>query len=284
MAEKIMQEKSMKEKTIQELLEFGFINLDKPTGPTSFNVGQIVKEMLGLRKTSHLGTLDPAVTGVLPIALNRACKLNEVFMHRDKKYVGIMRVHEDVEDGKIKKEMEKFIGKIMQLPPVRSRVRRAEREREIKSFEIFERDGKDFLFVSEVQAGTYIRKLIHDLGEKIGGAHMLELRRIKAGVFSEENIVSLYDFEKAVKSLKNGDESELRKIVMPAEEMIKKVLPIVEVKEKMIKDLLTGKPLHKGDIEVKDDTFAIFCMEKFIGIYRKVDEREIISRPEFVFN
>ncbi|OIO81777.1 hypothetical protein AUJ84_00060 [Candidatus Pacearchaeota archaeon CG1_02_32_132] len=271
-------------KTIKELLEFGFINIDKPTGPTSFVTGQIVKNMLGLKKTSHLGTLDPMVTGILPIALNRACRLNEYFMHRDKTYVGIMRLHEDVNDDKLNDEMEKFLGKIIQMPPVRSRVKRAEREREIKRFEIIERDGKDYLFISEVQAGTYIRKLIHDLGERIGGAHMLELRRIRAGLFSEENIVNLYEFEKAVKAWKNGDEGELRKIIIPAEEMIKKVLPVVDVEERQLKGLLTGKPLHKGEANVKDEKFAIFCGEKFIGAYKKVNEGEIIARAEFVFN
>jgi H/ACA ribonucleoprotein complex subunit 4 len=68
--EKIKQEKSLK-----ELLEFGILNIDKPSGPTSFDISDGVRKKLGLRKTSHFGTLDPKVTGVLPIALNRACKL-----------------------------------------------------------------------------------------------------------------------------------------------------------------------------------------------------------------
>src|SRR3989338_6011253 len=84
------------QKTIQELLEFGIINIDKPSGPTSFWVSQYVKNALGLSKTSHLGTLDPMVTGVLPVALNRACRLNEYLMHRDKTYIGIIRVHEEI--------------------------------------------------------------------------------------------------------------------------------------------------------------------------------------------
>ena len=73
---------------------------------------------------------------------------------------------------------EKFLGKIIQMPPVKSRVKRVEREREIISFEILENKGKDYLFKTEVQGGTYIRKLIDDLGKELGvGAHMLELRR-----------------------------------------------------------------------------------------------------------
>jgi len=274
-------------KPIKDLLKFSIINIDKPSGPTSFTVSQYVKTSLSLPKTSHLGTLDPMVTGVLPIALGRACKLNDYFMHRDKEYVGIMRLHGSVSKEKLKSEMVKFVGKIKQLPPVRSRVKRAVREREVKKFELLEKSGKDVLFVADVQAGTYIRKLIHDLGEKIGGAHMLELRRIKAGIFNESEIFNLYDFDKAVEALKEGDEEPLRKMMYPAEEAIKEVLPMIKLKEKNLNQLLTGKPLMKDDILTElseEDVFAAFHKDKFIAIYRKADEKDIIARPEFVFN
>src|SRR3989304_2134583 len=112
-------EKIKKGKTIAELLEFGIINIDKPSGPTSFDVSEFVMKTLGLRKTSHFGTLDPKVTGVLPIALNRACKLTGFFLGEDKEYVGIMRIHEDISIEKLKEVIDnKFIGKITQLPPV----------------------------------------------------------------------------------------------------------------------------------------------------------------------
>jgi H/ACA ribonucleoprotein complex subunit 4 len=160
-------------KSIKELLEFGIINIDKPSGPTSFEVSDLVRKILGVNKTSHFGTLDPKVTGVLPIALNRACKLTGFFLGHDKEYVGIMRFHEEVSIEKIKEAIkEKFTGIITQLPPVRSRVKRQEREREIKSFDIIEQDGKDFLFRAVVQGGTYIRKLIDDL--EIGRASCRE--------------------------------------------------------------------------------------------------------------
>ena len=191
---------SLKEnKSIKELLEFGIIIIDKPSGPTSFDVSDFVRKTLGLRKTSHFGTLDPKVTGVLPVALNRACKLTGFFLGEDKEYVGIMRLHEPVSQEKLKKAIKDFTGKIMQKPPVKSRVKRVEREREIKSFEILEKDGdgQNILFKTEVQGGTYIRKLVHDLGIALGvGAHMLELRRIRAGIFKEGNSINLYDLEK----------------------------------------------------------------------------------------
>ncbi len=269
----------MDQKPIKELLNFSIINIDKPSGPTSFTVSQFIKTSLNLNKTSHLGTLDPMVTGVLPVALGRACKLSDYFMHRNKEYVGIMRLHDDVSDEKLDLVIANFIGKIQQLPPVRSRVKRALREREIKKFEILERSGKDVLFLADVQAGTYIRKLIHDLGLQIGGAHMLELRRVKAGIFSEDSLVDTYEFESAI-----SNEEELRKILVPGEEAIKQVLPVVQI-DKNIDQLLVGKPLMKSDVsKIPKEKFAIFQNERFIAIMRPVNEGDIIARPEFVFN
>src|SRR4030042_5157198 len=192
-------EKLKQKKIISELLEFGIINFDKPANCTSFDIADFVRKKLKLRKTSHFGTLDPMVTGVLPIALNRAVKLTGFFLGEDKEYEGIMRIHEDVSLEEIKKIIEeKFTGKIIQLPPVRSRVKRQEREREIKRFELLEKDGKEISFIVECQGGTYIRKLVHDLGESLGiGAHMIQLRRIRAGIFKENKLVQLKDLENA---------------------------------------------------------------------------------------
>src|SRR3989338_1590357 len=122
---KIDVEKLKKEKSIQELLEFGIINLDKPSGPTSFDISDFVRKKLQLRKTSHFGTLDPKVKGVLPIALNRGCKLTGFFLGEDKEYVGIMRLHEEISTKELQEKInKKFLGKIKQLPPVKSRVAR----------------------------------------------------------------------------------------------------------------------------------------------------------------
>ncbi|MBI2046905.1 RNA-guided pseudouridylation complex pseudouridine synthase subunit Cbf5 [Candidatus Pacearchaeota archaeon] len=292
---KIDIEKIKAQKSIKELLEFGILNIDKPSGPTSFSVSDFVREKLkgiGARKTSHFGTLDPKVTGVLPIALNRACKLTGYFMKKNKTYVGVMRLHEDINDERLKGEIKNFTGKIKQLPPVKSRVKREEREREVYSFEILERDEKDrknVLFETEVEAGTYIRKLIHDLGRNIGGAHMLELRRTKAGIFSEQDseFVNLYDFVKAIEEYKNGDESLLRKILIPAE-IISGILPVMQARQESVKSLLVGKPIFKEDLaeelKVKAGNIAVFCEDRLIEVARIINEKGIIAKPEFVLN
>lgn len=284
-------EKIKENKSIEELLRFGIINIDKPSGPTSFSVSQYVKRALNLNKTSHLGTLDPQVSGVLPVALGRACRLNEYLMHRNKTYVGIMRLHSDVPEKKLRDEINKFIGKIIQLPPVRSRVKRAERVREVISFNIIEIQGKDVLFETEVQAGTYIRKLCDDIGKEIGGAHMLELRRTNAGLFNEKDSISLYDFDKAVEEYKKGNDAPLRKIIIPGE-IVANVIPLINIEKQVVKKCLTGSPIFpnflKDDEEIKNinegDKICIFSERQFIGCYKFIGSKGLVATPEFVFN
>jgi H/ACA ribonucleoprotein complex subunit 4 len=280
---------------LKKLLEFSIINIDKPQGPTSFSVSDYVRKQFrefGVRKTSHFGTLDPKVTGVLPIALNRACKLTGFFLGHDKTYIGVMHINSDVEIKELQDIInKKFLGKIKQLPPRKSRVKRQEREREIIEFTILEKQEKDFLFETQVQGGTYIRKLCSDLGEneELGGAHMLELRRIQAGIFPENISTDLYKFQEAVEKAKKGDEEDLIKILTPAEQSIKKIMPHLQVKEQEVKKLLTGKPIFLSVLEnpdklPKEGKFALFYKEKFIEIAHISLEGEIIARPEFVFN
>lgn len=276
-------------KSAKELLEFGIININKPSGPTSFDVSDLVRKILGMRKTSHFGTLDPKVTGVLPIALNRACKLTGFFLGEDKEYVGIMAIHGEISIEKLKEAVKKFTGKIMQKPPVKSRVARVEREREVKSFEILEigEKGTEILFRAEVQGGTYIRKLVHDLGENLGvGAHMLELRRTRAGIFREEKSVNLYELEKAAGEYKNGDEESLISMISPGE-VISELYPVVQIKEESASRILQGQPVYEKNLVNngnfnKDDKVSVFSEEKFIGVFKVVKEGMVFARPEFV--
>jgi len=280
----------IKERSIEKLLDFSILNIDKPAGLTSFQTAEKVGIILGAKKISHFGTLDPMVTGVLPVAINRACKLSGYFIKKDKTYIGKMHLHSEVEEDKLKNEVDKFIGKIKQKPPVKSRVKRVEREREVYEFEILNMNGKDAEFKVKCEAGTYVRKLIFDLGLKIGGAHMTGLRRISAGIFSEndEEFVNLEDLEKAFLKYKNGDENNLRKLLIPAEEAVKKIMPFaqLQVNERELKQILTGKPIFKNQLREipQEKIFAVFSGKRFIEIARKSEEGDIIARPEFVFN
>ncbi len=289
--EKLNLEKIKESKSIEELLHFGIINIDKPSGPTSFSVSDFVRKSLGLNKTSHLGTLDPMVSGVLPVLLGRACRLNEYLMHRNKTYVGVMRLHKEISENELKRVIDKFIGKIMQLPPKKSRVKRAIREREIISFKILEIEAKDVLFETEVQAGTYIRKLCDDMGKEMGGAHMLELRRTNASIFSEKGLISLYELEKVISEHEKGNSKPLRDIIIPAE-IVAEILPIVNIKKQVLKKVLSGSPIFnsflENDKEIKNiqegDKICVYTKDIFVGCYNFIGKKEIVAVPEFVFN
>src|SRR3989338_6108317 len=163
--------KAPEERTIPELLKSGIVNIDKLKGPTSHEVADDVQKILHIKKAGHSGTLDPAVTGVQPVALEKASRITFFLLTAPKEYVGIMHLHKDVEEAALREAIKKFTGKIQQLPPVKSAVKRVERTREIYEFEILEIKNRDVLFRVKCQAGTYIRKICSDMGKELGGAH-----------------------------------------------------------------------------------------------------------------
>ena len=191
--------KSPNERTPEELIQYGIVNIDKPKGPTSHQVSDYVQKILHITKAGHSGTLDPQVTGVQPVAVGRATRLTQFLLTAPKEYVGIMHLHKEVEETRLRETIQKFVGKIKQLPPIKSAVKRQLREREIYEFEILEIKERDVLFRVKCQAGTYIRKLCSDIGNVLGtGAHMAELRRTQAGPFTEQDhLVTLNDLQDA---------------------------------------------------------------------------------------
>ncbi|MBU1976062.1 MAG: RNA-guided pseudouridylation complex pseudouridine synthase subunit Cbf5 [Nanoarchaeota archaeon] len=206
------------ERSVEELLQFGIINLDKPSGPTSHQVSHYLKMILKVKKTGHSGTLDPKVTGVLPTATSRGTRIVQALLPAGKEYVCLMHIHNEVPEDKLRQVFIDFTGKIKQLPPVKSAVKRQIRERSVYDIEILEILEKDVLFRVNCQAGTYIRKLCHDIGVKLGtGAHMTELRRIRAGPFKEDTVCTLQDVIDALHYYKEGNEEPIRKILLPAE-------------------------------------------------------------------
>ena len=192
--------KSPAERTADELINYGIVNIDKPKGPTSHQCSDYIKKILQIDKAGHSGTLDPAVTGVQPIALGKATRITQFLLTAPKEYVCLMHIHQEIEEKVIRDTIAQFLGKIRQLPPIKSAVKRVERTREIYEFEILEIKGKDVLFRVKCQAGTYVRKLCFDIGKKLGvGAHMAELRRTQAGPFREkDNLDTLNDLQAAL--------------------------------------------------------------------------------------
>ena len=229
---------------IGQLLRFGIVNLDKPRGPTSHQVVSWVKEILGVGKAGHGGTLDPKVSGVLPVALERSTRLVIYLLRSDKSYVAAMTLHGDLTNEEIDGILRSFQGPIVQTPPVKSAVKREPRERRIHHLKLLDRKGRDVLFEVKCEAGTYVRKLCSDMGEAmLVGANMSELRRIRAGGFAEEDACTLQDLRDAMHYLREeGDESEVRRLVRPVEEFVVG-MPKIWVRDTAVEALCNGANL-----------------------------------------
>ena len=292
-------EKLKQEKKLEELINFGILIINKPSNWTSFDVVAKVRNLLKdfkLKKAGHFGTLDPNVTGVLPIGLGDTCKIQNHFMKKNKTYIGKMKLHKKVSEQQLVNSMKEFIGKINQLPPVKSSVKRKLRQREVIRFELVKYNENESEFIAEVEAGTYIRKLVHDIGENLKiGAHMTELHRIQAGLFSEKDkeYCSLEDLSNAIEEYKNGSESKLRNLIVPGE-VILKLLPVFEVKSEFIEKLMNGSPLFKEMLENQEDIEKIksiktpFCLisnDTLIEtsvITSQFKNKDILAKPEQV--
>jgi H/ACA ribonucleoprotein complex subunit 4 len=204
---------------LKEYLKYGFIALDKPQGPSSHEVVSWVRKIFGAQRAGHSGTLDPMVSGVLPVGLDSATKALSALLLGPKEYISIARIHDSVPRQSIDKVLSGFVGPIYQKPPQRSSVKRVTRTREIYETELIEQSGNLLLIRVLCEAGTYIRKLVYDYGEILKvGATMAELRRTRVCQLDEADLVRLHDlFEAKAKFDESGDEKEIRSVVKPIE-------------------------------------------------------------------
>jgi len=233
------------ERPLEDYIRFGVINLDKPAGPSSHEVTAWVKRLLGIVHAGHGGTLDPKVTGVLPITLEEATKIVQALLLSGKEYVCVMRLHRQAPEDKIKSVLEEFTGVIYQRPPVRSSVKRRLRTRKIYYLNPLEIKNRDVLFQVGCEAGTYIRKLCYDIGEALGvGAHMQELRRTRSGPFTEDaNMVTLHDvsYYQALWQ-QTKDEAALRRFIEPMEKVLEPT-PKIVIRDSAVDALCHGANL-----------------------------------------
>lgn len=240
--------KSPSHRTIQELINYGIVCIDKPQGPTSHQVSAYARDILGVKKTGHSGSLDPNVTGVLVTATGRATRIVDSLLKAGKEYICVMHLHQSIEPKLIKKALKKFEGKIRQLPPLKSAVKRQLRYRKVHYNKILEisEDNKDVLFRTGVQAGTYIRKLVHDIGIELGcGAHMAELRRTKVAYFNEDtNMVTLQDLKDSLEIYKQtNNEKIIRDKILPIEVAVEH-MPKIWVRDSAVNTLCHGANLN----------------------------------------
>ncbi len=264
------------------------ILIDKPPGHTSHEITTFVKKITGASRAGHAGTLDPQVSGVLPVALGRATKLLQYIAGKDKTYVGIIKFREIQSKERILELFAGFTGEIVQTPPKKSAVRRRPRKRTVhhlKLLEISNENPRLALFEAKVDAGTYIRSLCRDIGKKCGGARMEELRRTAVGDIAEDRCHSVYDVLDAMHLLKNGDSSCLDKMLEAPETFIG--LPKVFIKKSALESVLSGAaimPPGIGSIENDDEgaRLAVYCDNEFIGVGVRSGRKIALERVHYL--
>ena len=227
------------------------------------------------------------MTGVLPIALGKATRIVQTLLKAGKEYIGIMHLHTDIPEEEINKAAESFTGKIEQLPPIRSAVKRRLRTREIYYLEILEIEGRDVLFKVGSEAGFYVRKFCHDFGLKLKtNAHMSQLVRTKAGPFTDKTWKTLHDLKDAYTLYKeNNDESKIREVILPIESAVNH-LSKIWVLDSTVKTLCQGADLSIPGIskynEFKEnESVAIMTLkDELICLGTSVESSEFIKRNE----
>lgn len=210
----------------------GVLTVDKPPGWTSHDVCAFVRKRFGISKVGHAGTLDPLATGVLVLLLGRATKLSQELSSCDKDYYGVLELGVETDshdkDGrilqkgscegvtieKIQEILPAFLGEIEQMPPMVSAIRykgvrlyqlarrgavvpREKRRIIVHEFRIEGQAGPHVRFFARVSKGTYLRTLVHDIGEVLGcHATLNELRRVRAGAYHLEEAVTIQDLKR----------------------------------------------------------------------------------------
>ena len=234
-------------RTIEQLLNYGIIILDKPPGPTSHETVAWTKRILKLPKIGHSGTLDPQVSGVLPLGLGEATKALGVLLYGPKEYHALGRIHSLPSKEKLDETIDLFRGEIFQKPPQRSAVVRQTRTRTIYEFEVLEQKERLLLTRILCEAGTYIRKLYYDLGELLGpGATMIELRRTRVDQFREtDGLVTLHELANAFAIWEEEkDDSKLMKMIKPVE------YAFSELKSVVIRDSAVDAMCHGAQLAI----------------------------------
>jgi tRNA pseudouridine55 synthase len=222
----------------------GALLVDKPAGPTSHDVVAIIRRHFQIPKVGHCGTLDPGATGLLIVVLGRGTKLSEKLMSSDKVYEGEAKFGEATDsydaDGQIvatnpvpaltvellNEHATAFAGDLMQAPPMVSAVKhqgvplyklarkgveveRKERLVHVYSYRFLRYEEPVGTFRVGCTKGTYVRSLVHDLGQKLGcGAHLRSLRRVDSGTFSVADAAPL-------EQVRQWSTTELKKHVIP---------------------------------------------------------------------
>ncbi|GBL41164.1 H/ACA RNA-protein complex protein Cbf5p [Nitrosopumilaceae archaeon] len=258
-------------RTLEQLLNYGLIILDKPPGPTSHETVAWTKRILKIPKIGHSGTLDPQVSGVLPLGLGEATKALGVLLYGPKEYHALGRLHSLPSKEKLDEIIDMFTGEIFQKPPQRSAVLRQTRTRTIYELEVLEQKERLLLTRILCEAGTYIRKLYYDIGEILGpGATMIELRRTRVDQFYEsDGLVTLHELANAFALWEEKkDDTKLLKMIKPIE------YALSELKSVIIRDSAVDALCHGAQLAIPGVLQISPNLKKgdIVGIYTQKGE------------
>lgn len=292
----------------------GVICLDKPEGISSFFAVKKVSRLLGTKKAGHTGTLDPMATGVLVIMLGSCTRFIDFLPESEKSYTACVMLGKNtdtlditgnvleekdvnVTEDELKKTAEKFLGDILQVPPMYSALRKdgvrlydlarqgVEVEREprkvqIKELKIYDFDGSSFSMDVTCSAGTYIRSLAFDIGESLGtGACLTSLRRTAANGFSIDKSLTLEEIEKHLEN------ENIEKYILPIENALKSY-EAVTVSEAQGKRFRNGGELDLNRIhkDFCNSLYRIFAPDgSFLGL-GEADTENNSLKPKRVFS
>ena len=262
--------------TIEQRLNSGFILLDKPPGPTSHQIASWVRDLLGLERLGHGGTLDPFATGVLPLMAGKSMKLTKGILKTDKTYIAVLKFAQETNIDSLNEVIDKLTGRIYNVPPEISAVKVQVRTRKIYKFELIENNSKQAIVRILCEAGTYIRTIARDMGLLLGyNVELKELRRENSGRFNLTDCVTLQEIADAVWLWKECDNSAaLEKIIHPTEKLLLDK-PYIIVKDSAASALCHGAPLLRpGLIEVSDtlssglEVAAFTSKNEIVGIVK----------------
>ena len=262
--------------TIEQRLASGFILLDKPPGPTSHQIASWVRDLLGLERLGHGGTLDPFATGVLPLMAGKSMKLTKGILKTDKTYIAVLKFAQETNIDSLNEVIDKLTGRIYNVPPEISAVKVQVRTRKIYKFELIENNSKQAIVRIFCEAGTYIRTIARDMGLLLGyNVELKELRRENSGRFKLTDCVTLQEIADAVWLWKECDNSAaLEKIIHPTEKLLLDK-PYIIVKDSAASALCHGAPLLRpGLIEVSDtlssglEVAAFTSKNEIVGIVK----------------
>ncbi len=240
--------------TVEQRIASGFILLDKPAGPTSHQIAAWVRDLLGLERLGHGGTLDPFATGVLPLMAGKSMKLTKGILKTDKTYIAVLKFAQEINIDLLNDVAEKLTGRIYNVPPEISAVKVQVRTRKIYKFELIETLARQAIVRIVCEAGTYIRTIARDMGLLLGyKVELKELRRENSGRFNLTDCVTLQEIADAVWLWKECENSAaLEKIIHPTEKLLLDK-PYIVVKDSAASALCHGAPLLRpGLIEVSE--------------------------------